>query len=43
MTWAERAGATVLAISIFALGLWPSPWIDRVAAGLQAGIPEVLL
>ena len=43
ISWAERAGATVLAVSIFALGLWPSPWIDRVAAGLQAGIPEVLL
>ena len=43
ISWAERAGATVLAVSIFALGLWPSPWIDRVAAGLEAGIPEVLL
>ena len=43
ISWTERAGATVLAISIFALGLWPSPWIDRVAAGLEAGIPEVLL
>ena len=42
ITWAERAGATVLAISIFALGLWPAPWIDRIAMGLEMGIPEVL-
>ena len=43
ITWAERAGATVLAVSIFALGLWPQPWIERVSAGLEAGIPEALL
>ena len=42
ITWAERAGATVLSISIFALGLWPAPWIDRIAMGLELGIPEVL-
>ena len=42
ITWAERAGATVLSISIFALGLWPAPWIDRIAMGLEMGIPEVL-
>ena len=42
ITWAERAGAVVLSVSIFALGLWPAPWIDRIAMGLQLGIPEVL-
>ena len=42
ITWAERAGATVLSVSIFALGLWPAPWIDRIAMGLEMGIPEVL-
>ena len=42
ITWAEKAGATVLSISIFALGLWPAPWIDRIAMGLEMGIPEVL-
>ena len=41
ITWAERAGATVLAISIFALGLWPAPWIDRITMGLEMGIPGV--
>ena len=42
ITWTERAGAAVLSISIFALGLWPAPWIDRIAMGLEMGIPEVL-
>jgi NADH-quinone oxidoreductase subunit M len=42
ITWPERAGAAVLSISIFALGLWPAPWIDRITMGLELGIPEVL-
>lgn len=43
MTWTERAAAVVLAVPIFVLGMWPSPWIDRIAAGLELGIPGVLL
>ena len=42
ITWSERAGALVLSVSIFALGLWPAPWIDRIAMGLELGIPGVL-
>ena len=30
VTWAERAGATVLVLSILAMGLWPSPWVERI-------------
>ncbi|MQC17433.1 MAG: NADH-quinone oxidoreductase subunit M [Chloroflexi bacterium] len=30
ITVMERAGATVLAIAILVLGLWPAPWIDRI-------------
>ena len=30
ITLMERAGATVLAGAILLLGLWPSPWIDRI-------------
>ena len=30
ITLMERAGATVLAGAILVLGLWPSPWIDRI-------------
>ena len=43
MTWTERAAAVVLAVPIFVLGMWPSPWIDRISAGLELGIPGVLL
>ena len=43
ITWTERAGALVLATPIFVLGLWPSPWVDRISAGIEFGIPEVLL
>ncbi len=42
MTWTERAGATVLAGSILWLGLWPSPWIDRIAASVE-GLQGVAL
>ena len=41
ITWPERAGAAVLAIAIFTLGLWPSPWVDRISTTV-AGIPGVL-
>jgi NADH-quinone oxidoreductase subunit M len=30
ITWAERAGAAVLAVAMLALGLWPGPWVDRI-------------
>jgi NADH-quinone oxidoreductase subunit M len=30
ITWAERAGATVLALAMLTLGLWPGPWVDRI-------------
>jgi NADH-quinone oxidoreductase subunit M len=42
MAWSERAGAAVLAGSIVVLGLWPAPWIDRIAPTLQA-IPGLAL
>ena len=41
ITWPERAAAAVLAIAIFTLGLWPSPWVDRISTTV-AGIPGVL-
>ncbi len=31
ITWAERGGAAVLGAAILFMGLWPSPWIDRIA------------
>lgn len=34
ITWAERAGATVLALAILTLGIWPSPWIDRIGPSI---------
>ena len=43
ITKAERAGAAVLAGSILFLGLWPSPWVDRIAATIAATIPGVTL
>ncbi|MBM3138909.1 MAG: NADH-quinone oxidoreductase subunit M [Candidatus Rokubacteria bacterium] len=43
ITWPERAGATVLAGSIVVLGLWPSPWIDRIAPTIIHTIPGVTL
>ena len=42
ITWAERAGAGLLAAAILALGLWPSPWVDRISATIAATIPGVL-
>ncbi len=42
ITVMERAGATVLAIAILALGLWPSPWIDRITPSI-IHIPGVTL
>ena len=43
ITWTERAAAGVLALSILALGLWPSPWVDRIATTLANTIPGVSL
>ena len=43
ITWTERAGAGVLALSMLALGLWPSPWVDRIANTLARSIPGVSL
>jgi NADH-quinone oxidoreductase subunit M len=34
MTWAERTGAAVLAGSILVMGLWPSPWMDRISPSI---------
>ena len=34
ITVMERAGATVLAGAILVLGLWPAPWIDRIAPSI---------
>ncbi len=42
MTWAERSGAAVLVISMLALGLWPSPWIDRIAPSVEL-LPGIVL
>lgn len=42
MTWAERAGATVLAASIVFMGVWPAPWIDRISDSV-INIPGVTL
>jgi NADH-quinone oxidoreductase subunit M len=41
MTWAERAGGTVLALSILTLGLWPAPWVDRISTAVAQTIPGV--
>ena len=41
ITMAERAGATVLAATILLMGLWPSPWVDRISMAI-ADIPGVI-
>jgi NADH-quinone oxidoreductase subunit M len=43
ITWGERAGATVLTASIVVLGIWPSPWIDRITPTIIQHIPGVTL
>ena len=43
ITYAERAGATVLVAAILLLGLWPSPWVDRISTTIAATIPGVTL
>jgi NADH-quinone oxidoreductase subunit M len=43
ITYAERAGATVLAGTILFLGLWPSPWVDRISSTIATTIPGVTL
>ena len=42
ITWAERAGAVVLALAMLGLGLWPSPWISRIAPSI-IHIPGITL
>ena len=42
ITWMERAGAVVLAIAMLGLGLWPAPWIDRIAPSI-VNIPGMIL
>ena len=43
ITWAERAGATVLAATILLMGLWPSPWVSRISTTIAETIPGVTL
>ena len=43
ITWPERAAAAVLAIAILVMGLWPAPWVDRIANAIERGIPGVLV
>ena len=38
----QRAAAAVLAIAMLALGLWPSPWIQRIAPSI-INIPGITL
>ena len=42
ITWTERAGAAFLAIAILVLGLWPTPWIERIAPSI-INIPGITL
>ena len=42
ITWTERAGAVVLALAMLTLGLWPSPWIERIAPSI-INIPGITL
>ena len=42
ITWTERAGAAFLAIAMLVLGLWPAPWIDRIAPSI-INIPGITL
>ncbi|MBT5775340.1 MAG: NADH-quinone oxidoreductase subunit M [Dehalococcoidia bacterium] len=43
ITWAERAGAAVLAVTILFMGLWPSPWVNRISTTIAETIPGVTL
>ena len=40
---AEKAGAAVLALAILTLGIWPSPWVDRISNTIASTIPGVTL
>ena len=42
ITWMERAGAVVLALAMLTLGMWPSPWIERIAPSI-INIPGITL
>jgi len=43
ITFAEKAGAVVLALAILTLGIWPSPWVDRISNTIASTIPGVTL
>jgi NADH-quinone oxidoreductase subunit M len=43
ITMAERAGAAVLAATILFMGLWPSPWVNRISTTIAETIPGVTL
>ena len=43
ITFAERAGATLLAGTILVLGIWPAPWVDRISTTIANSIPGVTL
>ncbi len=43
INYRERAGATVLALTILTMGIWPAPWIDRVSNAIALSIPGVTL
>ncbi len=43
ITFAEKCGATVLAGTILLMGLWPSPWVNRISTTIAETIPLVTL
>ncbi|MSP22112.1 MAG: NADH-quinone oxidoreductase subunit M [Dehalococcoidia bacterium] len=43
INYRERAGATLLAGTIIVMGVWPSPWVDRVSTTIAHTIPGVTL
>ena len=42
ITWGERLGAGVLVSAMLTLGLWPGPWVDRIAPSI-IHIPGITL
>ena len=43
ITLAEKCGAAVLAATILLMGLWPSPWVNRISTTIAETIPLVTL
>ena len=43
ITLAEKCGAAVLAGTILLMGLWPSPWVNRISTTIAETIPLVTL